>query len=58
MNLQVDEDLLASLNSLGVWTSITSSINATLRCEGDGQEKEHIGEALRNIELFNTLSPP
>jgi hypothetical protein len=58
VNLQVDENLLASLNSSSVWTSITSSIDATLRGEGDGQEKEHIGEALRNIEPFDTLSPP
>jgi hypothetical protein len=25
--------------------------------EGDGQEKERIGEALQDIELFDTLNP-
>ncbi len=49
VNLQVDENLLASLNSSCAWTSNTSSVNATLRDEGDGQEKECIGEALRDI---------
>jgi hypothetical protein len=57
VNLQVDEDLLASLNSLGVRTSIASFIDAVLRGEGDGQEKERISEALRNIEPLDTLSP-
>jgi hypothetical protein len=46
VNLQVDEDLLASLNSSCAWTSITSSIDVVLKAKGDGQEKEHIGEAL------------
>jgi hypothetical protein len=44
--LQVDENLLAFLNSLGVQTSITSSIDVVMKVEGDGQEKEPIGEAL------------
>jgi hypothetical protein len=39
VNLQLDENLLASLNSLGAQTSIASSINVILRVEGDGQEK-------------------
>jgi len=34
------------LNSSGARTSIASSIDATLKGEGDGEEKEHIGEAL------------
>jgi hypothetical protein len=46
VNLQVDEDLLASMNFSGVWTLITSSTNATPRGKGDGQEKECISEAL------------
>ncbi len=57
MNLQVDEDLLASMYSLSVWTSITSSIDVVLKGKGDGQEKKHIGEALRDIEPLDTLSP-
>ncbi len=36
VNLQVDEDLLASLNSLGAQTSITSSIDVALKAKGDG----------------------
>jgi hypothetical protein len=55
--LQVDEDLLASLNSLGAWTSITSSIDVVMKAKDDGQEKEGIGEALRDIEPLDTLSP-
>jgi hypothetical protein len=46
VNLQVDEDLLTSLNSLGARTSIASFIDVILRGEGDGQKKERIGEAL------------
>ncbi len=57
VNLQVDEDLLAFLNSLGAWTSITSSINVVLKAKGDGQEKERIGEALQDIKPLDTLSP-
>ncbi len=57
VNLQVDEDLLPFLNSLSVWTSITSSINVVVKAKGDGQEKEHIGEALQDIEPLDTLSP-
>jgi hypothetical protein len=57
VNLQLDENLLASLNSLGARTSIASSINVILRVEGDGQEKEHIGEALRDIQPLDTSSP-
>ncbi len=55
--LQVDENLLAFLNSLGVQTSITSSIDVVMKVEGDGQEKEPIGEALWDIEPLDTLSP-
>ncbi len=44
MNLQVDEYLLASLKCLGARISIASFVDATLKGEGDGQEKEHIGE--------------
>jgi len=57
VNLEVDEVLLASLNFLGVWISIASFTNVVMRDKGDGQKKKHIGEALRNIEPFNTLNP-
>ncbi|CAM6021690.1 unnamed protein product [Sphagnum balticum] len=57
VNLQVDENLLASLNSSRAQTSIASSVNVILRAEGDGQEKECIGEALQDIEPLDTLSP-
>jgi len=56
VNLQVNEEL-ASLNFLGVWISIASFANVVIRDEGDGQEKKCIGEALRDIEPFNTLNP-
>jgi hypothetical protein len=46
VNPQVDEDLSASLNFLGAWTSITSFVDAILRGKGDGQEKQYISEAL------------
>jgi hypothetical protein len=46
VNLQVDEDLLASLNSSGVWTSIASFVDVVPRGGGDWQEKECIGEAM------------
>jgi hypothetical protein len=49
--------LLASLNSSGVQTSITSSVDVILKAKGDGQEKERIGEALRDIEPLDTWSP-
>jgi len=57
VNLQVDENLLASLNFLSAQTSIASFGNVILRVEGDEQEKEHIGEALQNIKLLDTLNP-
>jgi hypothetical protein len=56
VNLQVDENLFASLNSLGDLTSIASFVDVILRAEGDGQDKVHIGEVLRNIKLLDTLS--
>jgi hypothetical protein len=46
VNLQVDEDLLASLNFLGVQISIASFANVVMRDEADGQKKKCIGEAL------------
>ncbi len=46
VNLQVDDDLLAFLNSSSAQISITSSIDVVLKAKGDGQEKERIGEAL------------
>jgi hypothetical protein len=55
--MQVDEDLLASLNFSSVQTSIASSTDVAMKDEGDGHEKEHIGEALQDIEPLNTLSP-
>jgi hypothetical protein len=57
VNLQVDEDLLVSLNSSGAPTSITSPIDVALKAKGDGQEKKRIGEALQDIEPLDTLSP-
>ncbi len=36
VNLQVDEDLLASLNFSCAWTLITSSIDVVLKAKGDG----------------------
>jgi len=57
VNLQVDDDLLAFLNSSNAQISITSSIDVVLKAKGDGQEKECIGEALRDIEPLDTLSP-
>jgi hypothetical protein len=42
VNLKVDENLLASLNSdSGARTSITSFIDAILSAKGDGQEKTY-----------------
>ncbi len=57
VNLQVDEDFLASLNSSSVQTSIASFVDVALRGEGDGQEKEYIGDALQDIKPLDTLSP-
>jgi hypothetical protein len=48
---------LASLNSSSVRTLITLSIKVDVRVKGDGQEEEHIGEALHNIKPLDTLSP-
>jgi hypothetical protein len=48
---------LVSLNFSSVPTSNTSFVDATLRAEGDKQEKEYIGEALQDIEPLDTLSP-
>jgi hypothetical protein len=55
--MQVDENLLASLNSLGAQTSIASFVDAALRGKGDGQEKFFISGALQDIEPLDTLSP-
>jgi hypothetical protein len=46
VNLQIDENLLASLNFSGAQNSITSSANVVMKDKGDGQEKKCIGEAL------------
>ncbi len=48
MNLQIDENLLASLNSLGAQTSIASSIDATLTVEGDG----HLEPIIKTIIII------
>jgi hypothetical protein len=56
-NLQVDEDLLASMNFLGVRISIVTFTNVVMRDEGDGQEKKRIGETLQDMEPFDTLNP-
>jgi hypothetical protein len=57
LNLQVDDDFLASRNSPIARTSISSSTQINVRVEDDGQKKERIGEALQNIEPMDTLSP-
>lgn len=57
MNLQVDEDLLASMNSSGVWTSIASFVDVVPRGGGDWQEKKCIGEVVRDIKPLDTLNP-
>jgi hypothetical protein len=57
VNLQVDENLLPSLNFLSAQSSIISFTDVILRGKGDGQEKECIGEALQNIEGLDTLNP-
>jgi hypothetical protein len=53
--MQVDEDLLASLNSIGARTSIASFVDVAMKGEGDGQEKEHIGEV--KYQTFGYLEP-
>lgn len=57
LNLQVDEEFLASRNSFVIQTSITSFIEVDVKVEDDGKEKEWIDEALRNIEPMDTMSP-
>jgi hypothetical protein len=57
VNLQVDENFIASLNSSSVQTSIASFIDVALRGKSDGQEKELIGDTLRDIKPLDTLSP-
>jgi hypothetical protein len=57
VNLQVDEDLLASLNYSRARTPIASFVDIVLRGGGDWQEKERTGEALQNIKPLDTLSP-
>jgi hypothetical protein len=46
VNLQVNENLLASLNFSSAWNWSTPSIDVILRGKGDGQEKECINETL------------
>jgi hypothetical protein len=57
VDLQLDEDFLASLNSSTAQTLITSFAKVDVKIEGDGQEEECIGEALQNIKHVDTLSP-
>lgn len=57
MNLQVDKEFLASLNTLVTQTSITSSAEVVVKVEGDAQNEECISEALQYILPLNTLSP-
>ncbi len=57
LNLQVDKEFLASCKSYATQTSITSYVEVDVKVEDDGQEKEWIGEALKNIEPTDTLSP-
>jgi hypothetical protein len=53
---KVGEDLMASLNSSSAQISIASIVDVILKGDSDGQKKEHIGEALQDIEPFDTLS--
>jgi hypothetical protein len=48
VNLQIDENLLASLNSSGARTSIASSIDATLTVESDG----HLEPIIKTIIII------
>jgi hypothetical protein len=57
VNLQVDKEFLASLNTLVTQTSITSSAEVVVKVEGDAQNEECISEALQYILPLNTLSP-
>jgi hypothetical protein len=57
LNLQVDEEFLASHKSYVTQTSITSFVEVDVKVKDDGQEKEWIGEALKNIKPMDTLSP-
>jgi hypothetical protein len=43
---KVGEDFMASLNSSNAQTSIASNVDVVVMGDGDGQKKEHIGEAL------------
>jgi hypothetical protein len=49
VNLQVDEEFLAFLNTSITRISLTSFTKVTVKVEGDAQNEEHIGEALQNI---------
>jgi hypothetical protein len=57
VNLQVDEEFLASLNPSTTQISITSSTKVVVKVAVYAQNEERIGEALRNIKPLNTLSP-
>ncbi len=57
LTLQINEDFLASRNFSSDQTSVASSVEVDVRVKDDGQEKEHIGEALQNIKPMDTLSP-
>jgi hypothetical protein len=48
VNLQIDENLLASLNSSGVQTSIASSVDVTLTVENDG----HLEPTIKTIIII------
>jgi hypothetical protein len=48
---------LASHNFSSAQTLVASSVEVDVRVKDDGQEKEHIGEALQNIKPMDTLNP-
>jgi len=54
VNLQVDEDLLASLNSLGARTSIASFIDVILRAKVMDKRKNVL---VKHCEISNLLKP-
>ncbi len=55
LNLQVDQDFLASHNSSIVWTLVVSYAEVNVRVKDGGKKNEWIGEALQNIKLVDTF---
>jgi hypothetical protein len=57
VNLQVDEDLLASLNSSRAWTSITSSIDVVLKGQRWWARKRTYWWGIMRYQTFGYLEP-